>query len=93
MDFLNMLFTTLDLLCDEHAVQKVETAGDAYIAACGVLTPDNEGFSVAGGEHNAARRWVHVCTSSLQQASHLAPQHDANAFVLPGHGGLEVLSS
>ena len=34
------LFTMFDKLCDHHKVQKVETAGDCYIVAGGILRPD-----------------------------------------------------
>ena len=38
------LFTRFDKLVDHHRVQKVETAGDCYIVACGLLADDGEGF-------------------------------------------------
>ena len=46
MTFLNQLFTIFDSLCDVYGAQKVETAGDCYIAASGILNTDEEGFSV-----------------------------------------------
>ena len=33
-----------DKLVDHHKVQKVETAGDCYIVAGGILRPDDAGF-------------------------------------------------
>ncbi|GFH32749.1 guanylate cyclase domain-containing protein, partial [Haematococcus lacustris] len=37
MVFLNTLFAHFDALCDKHGVMKVETAGDCYIVAGGIL--------------------------------------------------------
>ena len=39
------LFSEFDALAGYHNVQKVETAGDCYIVAAGILTMDGEGFS------------------------------------------------
>ncbi len=33
-----------DKLVDHHGVQKVETAGDCYIVAAGILDDDGQGF-------------------------------------------------
>ena len=38
MEYLNDLFLVFDNLCDKHDVYKVETVGDQYVAAVGVLT-------------------------------------------------------
>ena len=38
MRFLNDLFLHFDSLCDRHNVYKVETVGDCYVAAVGVVT-------------------------------------------------------
>jgi class 3 adenylate cyclase len=46
MTFLNKLFSLFDCLSDKYAVQKIETAGDCYVAATGILEDDGEGFSV-----------------------------------------------
>ncbi|GAX73391.1 hypothetical protein CEUSTIGMA_g844.t1 [Chlamydomonas eustigma] len=53
--FLNQLFTMFDFLADLHEVQKVDTAGDCYIAAAGIsYTRDNNGFfEVRSGASNA----------------------------------------
>ncbi len=40
------LFTIFDGLTDKYGAQKVETAGDCYIAAAGILSPDDQ---VCGG--------------------------------------------
>lgn len=37
LEFLNTVFTRLDMLCDEHGVHKMETAGDCYVASAGVV--------------------------------------------------------
>ena len=50
MTFLNQLFTVFDSLCDMYGAQKVETAGDCYIAAAGILNADQEGFAVVDNE-------------------------------------------
>ena len=52
MTFLNQLFTVFDSLCDVYGAQKVETAGDCYIAAAGILNSDHDGFSVVNNEAN-----------------------------------------
>ena len=55
MTFLNDLFSRFDLLTDKYGVQKLETAGDNYVAASGILEGDSEGFSVIK-EHGDATR-------------------------------------
>ncbi|KAG1670868.1 hypothetical protein FOA52_000370 [Chlamydomonas sp. UWO 241] len=45
LTIVNDLFTRFDDLCDVHGVQKVDTAGDSYIVACGVMTSDADGFN------------------------------------------------
>ena len=52
MTFLNQLFTKFDNLVDVFGVQKVETAGDCYIAACGILS-NEDGFTVVEEQHDA----------------------------------------
>ncbi len=41
-----------DALCDKHRVQKVETAGDCYIVAAGILEPDDDGFFCVREQHD-----------------------------------------
>merc|ERR1719301_162698 len=38
MVFLNDLFQVFDGMCDEYNVYKIETIGDCYVAAVGVVT-------------------------------------------------------
>jgi len=55
-----------DNLVDHHKVHKVETAGDCYIVAGGIIQPDDDGFYdlVVGGPVGgrlapaAPSRWV-----------------------------------
>ena len=56
MTFLNQLFTIFDALCGVYGAQKVETAGDCYIAASGIFNADDcEGFSVVDEEASNLR--------------------------------------
>eukprot|EP00798_Chlamydomonas_sp_ICE-L_P027188 gene27188-2431_t len=56
LTFLNQLFTHFDLLCDSHMVQKVETAGDCYIVAGGILEFDEEsGFYSVQDVHDPVK--------------------------------------
>ena len=43
------LFTIFDFLADEHKVQKVDTAGDCYIAVGGISGFKDEAFSQVSG--------------------------------------------
>jgi class 3 adenylate cyclase len=45
MLFLNRIFALFESLCDLHAVSKVETAGDCFIASSGILTVDRDGYA------------------------------------------------
>ncbi|KAL6765878.1 hypothetical protein V8C86DRAFT_9990 [Haematococcus lacustris] len=50
MSFLNVLFGMFDELCDHHRIMKVETAGDCYIVAGGILgAVADPGLPVSGG--------------------------------------------
>ncbi|GFR50063.1 hypothetical protein Agub_g12205 [Astrephomene gubernaculifera] len=44
MSFLSELYSRLDALVDSYGVWKVETAGDCYIVAAGVVQADQDGF-------------------------------------------------
>jgi class 3 adenylate cyclase len=50
MTFLNELFTRFDQLCEAFSVYKVETVGDCYVAAVGVVTGVVSTHSVGEGE-------------------------------------------
>ncbi|MDP6932405.1 MAG: adenylate/guanylate cyclase domain-containing protein, partial [Myxococcota bacterium] len=43
VEVLDRIFSAFDALCDEHDVEKIKTIGDAYMAAGGVPTPDEDG--------------------------------------------------
>ena len=51
MIFLNDLFQVFDSLCDQYNIYKVETVGDSYVAAVGVITGQltTDGETLAGG--------------------------------------------
>ncbi|KAG2437664.1 hypothetical protein HYH02_011045 [Chlamydomonas schloesseri] len=49
MTFLNQLYSRLDTLLDVYGVYKVETIGDCYMVAGGLMTRDEEGFTVVRG--------------------------------------------
>eukprot|EP00798_Chlamydomonas_sp_ICE-L_P010412 gene10412-8360_t len=54
LNFLNALFSLFDALCDTHGVSKVETAGDCYIVAGGIMEHDmDDGFSKVLASHDA----------------------------------------
>ncbi|KAL6761680.1 guanylate cyclase [Haematococcus lacustris] len=44
MSFLNTLFCAFDDLCDKHGVYKVETVGDGFVVAGGLMGVDQDGF-------------------------------------------------
>eukprot|EP00798_Chlamydomonas_sp_ICE-L_P012791 gene12791-16050_t len=44
MGYLNELFTLLDNLVDQHKVYKVDTAGDCYIVAGGLMAEEEDGI-------------------------------------------------
>lgn len=53
--FLNVLFSSFDKLVKKYQVQKIDTIGDAYLVASGILSPDGEGFWAVDQDHNAAQ--------------------------------------
>eukprot|EP00798_Chlamydomonas_sp_ICE-L_P026851 gene26851-4454_t len=68
LTFLNQLFTPFDLMCDMHDVQKVETAGDCYIIAAGIIEKELEtGFCNIMQEHDP----VHSATKVLAFAKNM----------------------
>eukprot|EP00798_Chlamydomonas_sp_ICE-L_P028579 gene28579-31745_t len=44
MGYMNDMFSFLDDLVDKHGVYKVDTSGDCYIVAGGLMTHDEDGF-------------------------------------------------
>ena len=44
MHFLNTLYSRYDMLLDEWGVYKVETVGDCYVVAGGLIHKDKDGF-------------------------------------------------
>ena len=60
MAFLNQLFSLFDRLSDKYGVQKIETAGDSYVAAVGILKDDGEGFSVIKESSDATRNAIRM---------------------------------
>ncbi|GFR51108.1 hypothetical protein Agub_g13438, partial [Astrephomene gubernaculifera] len=49
MSFLNTLFTRFDAMLDEYGVYKVETIGDCYMVAGGLIREDEDGMSAVQG--------------------------------------------
>jgi len=41
LNFVSEIFEEFDSLCDEYAVDKIKTIGDAYVVCAGALTPDD----------------------------------------------------
>ncbi|UPR01694.1 nucleotide cyclase [Chloropicon primus] len=66
LNYLDDLFLVFDGLCDDHEVYKVETVGDQYVAAVGVVTGKmhNERVSV-----NSAARPENECNGELRDVS------------------------
>lgn len=56
MRFLNELYTQYDALVDKYGVYKVETVGDCYVVAGGLMSQDDQGFAVVntGGDDDAS---------------------------------------
>ncbi|KAF5826866.1 hypothetical protein DUNSADRAFT_1865 [Dunaliella salina] len=52
--FLNILFSRFDKLVQKYQVQKIDTIGDAYLVASGILAPDEDGFWAVDEFHDAA---------------------------------------
>lgn len=50
MAFLNDLYIQFDRLVDVHGVYKVETIGDCYMVAGGLITMDEQGFKTVQQE-------------------------------------------
>ncbi|GIL89286.1 hypothetical protein Vretifemale_17099, partial [Volvox reticuliferus] len=61
MTFLHTLFTAFDSMLDRHRVYKVETIGDCYMVAGGLIRQDEDGMAaVQGGGHVDPEQALHV---------------------------------
>ncbi len=80
LTFLNELFSILDELADTHRVQKVETAGDCYIVAAGIVANDGEGFSnVSLSESRRVILLNHFFMSTMMVHFQVVESHQAEA--------------
>lgn len=48
LEFLNDKFSAIDENCSRHQVQKIETVGEEYVAAVGVIPRDQEAIEIEG---------------------------------------------
>eukprot|EP00798_Chlamydomonas_sp_ICE-L_P005955 gene5955-33531_t len=69
MGYLNELFTLMDDLVDQYGVYKVDTAGDCYIVAGGLMNEDSDGLLALDPdpEPNVGARKVLAFTQALMQ--------------------------
>jgi class 3 adenylate cyclase len=65
MDMLQNLFNRFDQLCDVHGVMKLETIGDAYLAATNLLEDDADDVNVA---RKAAVRALAMAKDMIREA-------------------------
>jgi class 3 adenylate cyclase len=65
MDMLQNLFNRFDELCDVHGVMKLETIGDAYLAATNLLEEDANDINVA---RKAAVRALAMAKDMIREA-------------------------
>eukprot|EP00798_Chlamydomonas_sp_ICE-L_P019406 gene19406-26063_t len=71
LTFLNELFTPFDHMCDLHDVQKVETAGDCYIVAAGIIEKQPEtGFCNILEAHDPVHSATKVLAFAKSMISH-----------------------
>ena len=64
MGFLNNLFQAFDELCDQHNVYKIETIGDCYVAAVGIVTGK---MLMKRGESKAAHTGIDLHPSQQER--------------------------
>ena len=57
MVFLNDLFQVFDGMCDEYNVYKIETIGDCYVAAVGVVTGELMNMKVAASQSARSKEY------------------------------------
>ncbi|GIL59321.1 hypothetical protein Vafri_14218 [Volvox africanus] len=86
MHFLNELYSRFDALLDIYKVVKVETIGDAYVVAGGLVRYDTDGFRcvLPEGEvdHLHAVRVVEFARAMLRAARGLTLPHTGEAVML-----------
>ena len=58
MVFLNDLFQVFDGMCDEYNVYKIETIGDCYVAAVGVVTGELMNMKVAASQSARSKKYM-----------------------------------
>ena len=81
MRYLDKLFRGLDALLDVHGVQKVETAGDCYIVAGGIMAYDDTGCGQVLQKHDAATTAERVLSFARDMREH------AERVPMPGGRG------
>ncbi|KAG2489697.1 hypothetical protein HYH03_011806 [Edaphochlamys debaryana] len=72
MQFLNDLFVRFDAMLDAYGVYKVETIGDCYVVAGGLITEDADGMAAvqeAGADPQQADRVFAFARAMLRSAS------------------------
>ena len=85
MAFLNKLFSLFDRLSDKYGIQKIETAGDSYVAAVGILEPDGQGFSVIkknGEATKNATRMMQFAKAMLIVSKRVNMPHDGQPVMI-----------
>jgi class 3 adenylate cyclase len=92
MEFLNRLYTVYDDLCGVYGVYKVETVGDCYVVAGGLIQTDEEGFSavVAGSQGSAHAQAVFKFAKAIlrEAAGHTYPHNGQSVRLRVGlHSG------
>merc|ERR1711959_604914 len=98
MVFLNELFQVFDGLCDDFNVYKIETVGDCYVAAVGVVTGEMVTAEVRADAPDSASDLASLPTKEkASNASASASASASNAADLIGfakamlHGSREVM--
>ena len=75
MEMLNEMFKAFDGMCEIYNVYKVETVGDCYVAAAGLLEKDDDGFMQIAKYHNPVDS-----ASSMIEFAKCALKHTKNVF-------------
>ena len=65
LDYLNSYFTQFDKICAQHEVTKIETVGEEYVCAVGVVPKDME-VNEAWGHQVILHRLIKAATEILQ---------------------------